>query len=95
MVKKVVLEGEIVDKSPLKRESTSISQTILPEVNLRAFWPVAAGLVPVIGLITVAIVFLLARLRRQSIIIPLIALIISLFVTGTFLVLRFILKAIF
>lgn len=97
MSNKEVLEGEIVSGAPVESSGSRPGSTSLglPVVDKKAIWLLFASFIPVLGLFAGLIAVFLARLRRKSIIIPVIALVISLFITSIFLVLRFILKAIF
>ena len=97
MTKPEVLEGEIISGSApnLHKKSTSESNLALPNINKAAIWLLLIACIPVIGFLVAIGSYIVARLRKKSIILPIVCIVISMFITGTFLVLRFIIKAIF
>lgn len=97
MTKREVLEGEVISRSNSREKTKSIFEAdfTLPVVTKTIFWLLLLAFVPVIGFLISIFSFIIARIQQKSILIPVIALVISSFVTGTFLILRFIIRAIF
>lgn len=89
---KKVLEGEIVKDSGIT--SQEYGEIDFNSMSLPGLLLLTCA-IPVVGFIFAVCWFYLAKVKKRLVIFPIIGLVISLFSTVTFIVLRFIFKAIF
>jgi hypothetical protein len=94
---KKVLEGEIVeDKANIRAKNNNFEFFENNLITKFPGWRLLFCLVPIVGLLfAMAWFYLYKKSQRVDIIFPVIGIIIGLFSTTTFIILRFILKAIF
>ncbi|MCA9332717.1 hypothetical protein KDA00_02485 [Candidatus Saccharibacteria bacterium] len=93
-MKKEILEGEIVEeKSTISYKNDSNGR--LKDVKFPS-WKILISIIPVFGLVFSVIWFYYEKSKNSiSIIFPIMGVVIGIFSTVTFFVLRFILKAVF
>lgn len=94
-MKKEVLEGEIVNEQPsIKRREKSSDLTEIEFTKLPG-WRLLICLVPILGLLFSIVWYYYSKSKKRITIFPVIGIVISLFSSSTFIVLRFILRSIF
>jgi hypothetical protein len=92
---KKVLEGEIIDEH--SRVSRRNNNSDIPDMKLPTFpgWRLLFCLVPIFGFIFSIIWYYYDKSKQRITIFPAAGIVIALFASSTFIVLRFILRAIF
>lgn len=92
---KKVLEGEIVDEH--SRVSRRNNSSDMPDIKLPTFpgWQLLLCLVPIFGFFFAITWYYYDKSKQRLTIFPAAGIVIALFASSTFIVLRFILRAIF
>lgn len=95
MPKREVLEGEIVTSTDVQRDYNNAPPAQIIDQNFPG-WRLLFCLLPVFGLLFGIIWYYYEKSKKRiTVIYPIIGIVLGLFTTSTFIVLRFILKALF